>query len=94
VLHMGDADPNDTHFERDAAYWDKNHAHMAFPPYWFFSSAGGRDILENRLKPDHNVGVHVPVSIPADPALRPVELRGYDLFTRPGESRVISGANE
>jgi len=89
VLHMGDADPNDIHFERDAAYWAKNHTHMAFPPYWFFSSAGGRDILENRLKPDHSVGVHVPISIPADPALRPVELRGHDLFTRPGESRVI-----
>ena len=94
VLHMGDADPNDMHFERDAAYWDKTHLHMAFPPYWFFGSAGGREILENRLKPDHSVGVHVPVSIPADPALRPVKLRGYDLFTRPGESRVISGANE
>ena len=21
VLHMGDADPNDVHFARDAAYW-------------------------------------------------------------------------
>ena len=26
----------------DAAYWDKTHTHMAFPPYWFFSSADGR----------------------------------------------------
>ncbi len=94
VLHMGDADPNDIHFERDAAYWDKTHVHMAFPPYWFFGSAGGREILKNRLKPGHSVGVHVPVSIPADPALRPVELRGHDLFTRPGESRVISGFDQ
>lgn len=89
VLHLGDADPNDVHFERDAAYWDKNHPHMAFPPYWFFSSAGGRQILKNRLKPDHSVGVHVPTSIPADHARRPPELRGYDLFTKPGEIRVI-----
>jgi L-ascorbate metabolism protein UlaG (beta-lactamase superfamily) len=94
VLHMGDADPNDIHFESDAAYWDKTHVHMAFPPYWFFGSAGGREILKNRLKPDHSIGVHVPVSIPADPALRPVELRGYDLFTRPGESRVIPGTDK
>jgi len=94
VLHMGDADPNDIHFERDAAYWDKTHVHMAFPPYWFFGSVGGREILKNRLKPGHSVGVHVPVSIPTDPALRPVELRDYDLFTRPGESRGISGADQ
>lgn len=89
VLHMGDADPNDVHFKRDAAYWDKTHIHMAFPPYWFFMSPGGREILKNRINPDHSVGVHVPVSIPADSARRPAALRGYDLFTEPGESRLI-----
>ncbi|MCH7672451.1 MAG: hypothetical protein IIB72_09845 [Proteobacteria bacterium] len=41
------------------------------------------------IKPARSVGVRVPVSIPADPVLRPAELRGYDLFTMPGESRVI-----
>jgi hypothetical protein len=89
VLHMGDADPNDVHFERDAEYWDKRHTHMAFPPYWFFSSTFGPGILKNRVKADHNVGVHVPVSISKTPSLRPVELQGYDLFTKPGESRPI-----
>jgi len=89
VLHLGDADTNDVHFERDAGYWDKRLTHMAFPPYWFFSSKGGRDILEYRIKPRHSVGIHVPVSIPADPARRPAELRAFDLFTEPGESRVI-----
>ena len=89
VLHMGDADPNDVHFERDVTYWDKRHTHMAFPPYWFFSSSGGNAILENRIKPDHSVGVHVPVSISKTPNLRPTELRGYDLFTEPGEKREI-----
>lgn len=94
VLHMGDADPNDVHFERDAAYWDKGHTHMAFPPYWFFMSPGGRGILKTRVKADHNVGVHVPVSVPADPTRRPVELRDYDLFTEPGESREIPVAEK
>lgn len=89
VLHMGDADPNDVHFARDAAYWDKRHTHMAFPPYWFFSSTYGPGVLENRIKADHNVGVHVPVSISGTPSLRPVELRGHDLFTEPGEIREI-----
>jgi L-ascorbate metabolism protein UlaG (beta-lactamase superfamily) len=89
VLHMGDADPNEIHFKRDTAYWDKRHTDMAFPPYWFFSSKGGREILENRIKPNHSVGIHVPVTIPADSAGRPEQLRAYDLFTQPGESRVI-----
>lgn len=92
VLHMGDADPNDVHFERDATYWDKRHTHMAFPPYWFFSSTGGNGILQNRIKPDHSVGTHVPVSISKTPNLRPVELRGHDLFTVPGEKREIPAA--
>ena len=43
--------------------------------------------------PTCSVGVHVPVTIPADPILRPVELRGYDLFTEPGETRTISTVN-
>ena len=90
VLHMGDADPNDVHFSQDAQYWNRNNPNMAFPPYWFFSSASGREILNNRIKAKRNVGVHVPVTIPADPLLRPVELRGFDLFTSPGETRTIS----
>ena len=82
VLHMGDADPNDVHFARDAAYWARGHTHMAFPPYWFFSSNGGEAILRQRIRADHNVGVHVPVAVPKN-------LRGFDLFTKPGESREI-----
>lgn len=90
VLHMGDADPNDVHFARDAAYWNKRDTHMAFPPYWFFTTSQGLGILGNRIKPDHSVGVHVPVSIPKNPSLRPQELRDVDLFTEPGEVRSIS----
>ena len=63
---------------------------MAFPPYWFFGTNQGRGIIEHRIKPDHSVGVHVPVSIPKNPSLRPAELRVYDLFTDPGETRDIS----
>lgn len=89
VVHMGDADPNDVHFARDAAYWDKAQVDMAFPPYWFFDSTFGPGVLEHRVQADHNVGIHVPVSIPADPSLRPAGLRDIDLFTQPGETREI-----
>ncbi len=90
VLHMGDADPNDVHFAQDAQYWNRNTPHMAFPPYWFFSSSSGREILDKRIGARRNVGVHVPVNISSDPILRPLELRGFDLFTTPGETRTIS----
>jgi L-ascorbate metabolism protein UlaG (beta-lactamase superfamily) len=89
VLHMGDADVDDVHFERDADYWGKRHTHMAFPPYWFFANSNGRRILDNRIKAGHSVGVHVPVSMPENPSQRPPEYRGYDLFTKPGETRDI-----
>lgn len=93
VLHMGDADPNDVHFAQDAQYWNRNKPDMAFPPYWFFSSSSGREILNSRIEARRSVGVHVPVSIPADPIRRPVELRGVDLFTTPGETRNIPAEN-
>ena len=92
VVHMGDADPNDVHFARDGLYWDKRKTHMAFPPYWFFDSTYGQGILKNRIRAGHNVGIHVPVSMPDEPARRPAELQGFDLFTKPGESREIQTA--
>jgi len=89
VLHMGDADTRPDHFRGDAAYWAERPAHMAFPPYWYFLSARGRDVLDTYLQPAQAVGVHVPDTVPDDPAQREPELAGYDLFTRPGETRTI-----
>jgi len=90
VLHMGDADTRPDHFRGDAAYWAERPAHMAFPPYWYFLSARGREVLDTYLNPAQAVGVHVPDTVPDDPARRESELAGYDLFTRPGETRTIA----
>lgn len=89
VLHLGDSDPRDDHFAIDAEYWDERLPNMAFPPYWFLSTTAGRDILENRIKPQRSVGIHVPDTVPADPIRRPAELRGLDIFLTPGETRSI-----
>ena len=89
ILHLGDSDPNDDHFAIDAEYWDERAPNIAFPPYWFQATPTGRNILENRIKARSNVGIHVPNTIPADPILRPQELRGRDLFITPGETRLI-----
>lgn len=91
VLHLGDADPNDDHFAHDADYWAQRAPNLAFPPYWFLSTAAGRSILDNRIKPLRSVGIHVPDTIPADPIRRPSELRGQDIFVTPGEVRSIPG---
>lgn len=82
VLHLGDADTSDVHFAQDAAYWDRRPTHMAFPPYWYFESVEGRQVLERRLKPGHAVGVHLPVEAKGLP--------GFDLFVDPGETRDIA----
>jgi len=92
VLHMGDADTHPDHVRGNSAYWTERPADMAFPPYWYFLSARGRDVLATYLKPAHAVGVHVPDTVPDDPAERDPELTGFDLFTRPGETRTIETA--
>lgn len=85
VLHMGDADTRDRHFAKDSSLWKARHTDMAFPPYWFFLGPEGRAIIDERLQPGHSVGVH----IPADPAERPAALAEFEVFTVPGETRVI-----
>ncbi|MFK7829577.1 MAG: MBL fold metallo-hydrolase [Congregibacter sp.] len=90
IVHMGDADANDVHFALDPEFWQRSKPQMAFPPYWFFSSQKGLKVLNERVQADRNVGIHVPVAVPQDPALRSRELRGFDLFTVPGETRKIA----
>lgn len=89
VVHLGDADPDDAHFAHDADWWLSRAAHMAFPPYWFYVSQDGNHILEKRIGAKASIGIHVPVRMPDDPAARPAEFEGRDLFTEPGEIRVI-----
>lgn len=89
VLHMGDADPNGVHFERDSAYWDKRVTDMAFPPYWFFDSTYGPGVLADLIRARKNVGIHVPIVIATNPAARSAGLKDKDLFTKPGETRTI-----
>lgn len=89
IVHMGDADANDVHFALNPEFWQRNQPNMAFPPYWFFGSQSGLDILNRRVQANSNVGIHVPAAVPQDPRLRPAEMRGFDLFTIPGETRNI-----
>jgi len=89
VLHLGDADTRDVHFAQDSAYWEERRLDLALPPYWFFLSGNGRAVLQDRLRPEQAIGIHVPTSVPANAAEREQGLRDVDLFTRPGETRPI-----
>lgn len=89
VVHLGDADTSDAHFARDGAYWARRRTTVTFPPYWFFLSDAGREVLTRRISPARAIGVHVPADVPGQPADRAPDLRGHELFTEPGELRAI-----
>ncbi len=91
VLHLGDADARLIHFEQDQNYWDERRIDLAFPPYWFFLSDDGREILENRINIRNSIGIHVPARFGDDPSSVPDELFGDELFTNPGEGRRFTG---
>jgi L-ascorbate metabolism protein UlaG (beta-lactamase superfamily) len=88
VAHLGDSDTSLVHFDHDAAYWGKRTLDMAFPPYWYFESEDGRRVLDERLKPAHAIGIHVPVEM-TSPEKRSPDLAKRDLFVTPGETRDI-----
>ena len=90
VLHMGDADARLVHFEADTDFWEQRVIDFAMPPYWFFGSADGIELLEYRLTVLNTVGLHVPAKFSVTSNI-PAELRRYDLFTHPGEGRRFEG---
>ncbi len=79
-IHMGDADPNDSHFRPLSEFWNMQKTTVAFPPYWFFLSATGNYILDYRINADTSVGVHVPKNVPV-----PLIMSKKPYFSEPGE---------
>jgi L-ascorbate metabolism protein UlaG (beta-lactamase superfamily) len=86
VLHMGDADARVVHYEADAVYWEERTVDVALPPYWYFLSDDGIEVLEDRMNVIKAIGIHVPDEY-SNPANLPEELLIYELFTAPGEGR-------
>lgn len=91
VVHLGDADPRLVHFEQDETFWDERQIDLALPPYWFFLSEDGREILVDRIYARHSIGIHVPAEFAEDRSTIPEELLGEDLFMQPGEGRRFTG---
>lgn len=84
IMHMGDADPNDIHFKPYKDYWQKNLTNTAFPPYWFFTSEEGQEILDERINAENAVGVHVPIKVPAS-----LQMTGEAYFSQPSEQKDV-----
>lgn len=80
VIHMGDADPNDEFFLPYDKFWQQRVTDVAFPPYWFFGSKQGIDILNHRINSRHAIGVHV-----AKRAIKQLKASPFEVFTIPGE---------
>ncbi len=89
VEHYGDADPTLTHFEANTSHWESTNPAVALPPYWFFLSPEGRQIVDEYIRPAQAIGTHAPVELPPYPATRTPEFQAYDLFRVPGETRTI-----
>jgi L-ascorbate metabolism protein UlaG (beta-lactamase superfamily) len=85
VMHMGDADPDADHYLPFKDHWQKRVSDTALPPYWFYFSAEGRDILSNILNTKNSIGIHVPIAIP-----RQLKSSGQNYFSLPGEVRKIN----
>ncbi len=94
VIHMGDADTSDENFLPYTDHWSAKRTNMAFPPYWFFLSEDGRNILKNRINADDAIGIHVPAALPEEQSKRAPEYRDINLFTKPGETRMIPHHNK
>lgn len=89
VMHMGDADPNDIHFKPYHDLWQAKTTDTVFPPYWFFNSTYGPNILEKRINANESVGVHVPVQVP-----EPLKQSGKPYFSQPGETRPVGSKKD
>ncbi len=89
VMHMGDADPDDTHFAPHEPHWITKRTDTTFPPYWFFTNGDGPQILTERLNSENAIGIHVPLEVPAD-----LFVSGADFLHTPGETRILQRVPE
>ena len=89
VMHLGDADVDDAHYQPFDAHWQQRITHTAFPPFWFLTGEEGLKILKDRLNTQKQIGVHVPVIVPAQ-----LRQSGQDYFSNPGEQRSITTAKK
>jgi len=89
VLHLGDATIDAAPFAAKQTFWDARSNDLVFTPYWLFKDAERRVILDDHIRAKQAIGVHVPTDLSGLKERYGSALDDVDLFTKPGEVRVI-----
>ncbi|MEM7431623.1 MAG: MBL fold metallo-hydrolase [Pseudomonadota bacterium] len=89
VVHLGDADAGKQHYEPHQEFWQSRKTDVAFVPVWLMLTDKGRHVLNQHVEAASEIGIHVYKNVAKDPAIRDEKFDGIDLFTEPGETRMI-----
>ena len=84
VMHLGDADDNQIHFQPYQEHLQANPTQVSFPPFWFLVSPEGQFITDQMLNTEKTIGIHVPVKVPPN-----LKASGRSYFSKPEESIQI-----
>jgi len=89
VMHFGDADAAKELYAANASFWGERRTRLALLPVWLLLTDKGRFALDTYVNAEHEIGMHVYRRIADEPAQRPPEFRGLDIFTVSGETRDL-----
>lgn len=89
VMHLGDADGGEEHYVPHHSFWQERRTDLALLPVWLLLTDKGRYALDKYVDAEHEIGVHVYKSVPDKPEERGPAFEGLDIFTAPGETRVL-----
>jgi L-ascorbate metabolism protein UlaG (beta-lactamase superfamily) len=90
VMHLGDADEAESHYQPYQAAFDSKATDAAFVPIWLLTSDSGRRVLQQVIRPRQTIAIHADDKHRASASALRKEL-GADAFLEPGESRTIGG---
>ncbi len=91
ITHLGDAAADRAAFAASQAYWAREATDLALPPYWFYLSDHGQEIMANHMNARAHVGIHAPghrLAFGEDPR---ASIDG-DIFVTTGEMRRVAGS--
>lgn len=84
VMHFGDADPGEQHFEPHAEFFADARTGLAVVPYWHFGTENPAALIEQTFNAESAVGMHVPIDTPGWLAQS-----GWDYFSGAGQEVAV-----
>ena len=89
VLHLGDATIETEPFAVHKVFWGRQINNLVFTPYWLYKNRQRRAALDLYVRPERAIAIHVPTALSDLKNRYGTALDGVDMFTRPGEIRVL-----